>query len=448
MKYKTQLYVFLLFIAVGFLFMSKYYFWSDGETRYIFTRSLVEADIPAERISYAPVQSFFAVPFYFAGKCWSSFFKTEPDLTTRNSVKLLVVISYAAICLYIFKSLLFFGVKKLTALIGASVFALTSMALPYVSSFFSELLTGALLLISIYHSIVYTYSFKVRHLIIAQLTLVLLALNNYLCILVIPILLIYLIQRKSIGPALKFLPALVISVLFILLYNYWRYNNIFNFGYTGNAGHPTIIYDGKPGFSGNVFVGLYGFLFSTGKSIFIFNPSLLLIVFSFRKFFIEKKKEFILYIAIFTFFTILYSKWWAWYGGECWGPRFLLPFLSLLYIIIGYGLEELFNRNKWFVIFIIIISFLVQFIAISVHPSRDLRYWLSPEFQNEYLLWFVPHFSPVFTNWKYLRKEGIGFLHIANKDCIGRFLFFINIAIVFGLLYLIIKNIRKKHVTR
>lgn len=444
MKGSTQLYIFLLFIAIAFLFMSRYYVWSDGELRYRFTLSLVEQDVPVEKISYPPLQSILSVPFYLVGKAGSNLFDTELEITTRNSVKVLIVLAYAVICLYVFKSLVFFGVGRLTSLVSTFIFSLTSMALPYVSSFFSELLTGALLLVSIYYCIMYLTSFKVHHLILVQLFLILLALNNYLFILVFPILYFYLLSKcrdKRILSTSVFLTSFIITSLFILSYNYWRYHNIFNFGYTGNRGYPTIIYSGEPGFSGSALIGLYGFFFSSGKSIFIFSPSLLLFFGCYKKFFREKRKEFMLYIVIFLVFTIIYSKWWAWYGGVCWGPRFLLPFLSLLYIIIGYGLKELFNKAKWPVIFIISTSFLVQFIAISIHPTRDLSNWLQPEFQNEYLLWFVPHFSPVFTHWKYLKDDGIGLLHIVNRDFAGRLLFFINITTVAWLLYLVIRRI-------
>lgn len=450
MKDKTQWYIFLLFISIAFLFFSRYYTWSDGEPRYQFTRSLVEPNVLAQKITYGPTQSVLAVPFYLIGKYWSGLFGTELDITTRNSVKILVVIAYSAICLYILKSLIFFGTSRLISFISALIFSLTSMALPYASSFFSELLSGALLLITIYYSITYADSSKISRLIIAQFALLLLALNNFLFILCIPILYLYLLSksrnRHKIAASAFFLTA-VISSLLIFLYNYWRYHDIFNFGYAGNSGYPTIIYNGKPGFSGNILVGLYGFLFSSGKSIFIYNPSLLLFFACYSRFLKERRKEFILFIAIFTIFTIIYAKWWAWYGGICWGPRFLLPLLSPLYVIIGYGLKELLIRKKWFVITILFLGFLAQFIAVSIHPTRDLSTWAEPEFQNEYLLWFVPHFSPVFTHWKYLKSDGVDLLHTVNDDPAGRLLFFVNIIVVVGLLYLILRRINTRHVS-
>lgn len=441
MRDKVQLYLFLLFISIALLFLSRYFTWADGEPRYQFARSLAEPDIPLAKISYGPAQSVLAVPFYFIGKSWSRFFGTELDTAARNSVKILIIISYSAICLYIFKSLIFFGVSRFVSLIGAIIFSLSSMALPHVSTFFSELLTGALLLIAVYYCNIYVSSSKPAHLITAQFALFLLALNNFLFILCIPILYIYLRSRFRV-----FFLTFIISSSIMLLYNYWRYHDIFNFGYSGNSGYPTIIYSGRPGFSGNMLIGLYGLLFSSGKSVFIYNPSLLLLFGCYGRFLKERKREFILYTSIFAVYTVIYSKWWAWYGGVSWGPRFLLPFLSLLYIIIGYGLKGLFCRRKLIVIIMVALGFLAQFIAVSIHPTRDFSTWSLPEFQNEYLLWFVPHFSPVFAHWKYLGIDGIDLLHTVNDDLAGRILFSVNIIAVIILLYLILKNIRAKHV--
>ena len=105
-------------------------------------------------------------------------------------------------------------------------------------------------------------------------------------------------------------------------YNWLRFDSIFQFGYTGamDAGH---------GFGTPMASGLYGLLFSPGKSIFLYTPLVIVGLAGARAFHRTHPRE-----NLFCWFTacavlLLYGRWWAWHGDWCWGPRFLMPVIPL-----------------------------------------------------------------------------------------------------------------------
>lgn len=93
--------------------------------------------------------------------------------------------------------------------------------------------------------------------------------------------------------------------------------------------HTVMPYSGHIGFSYPFFFGLLSILFSFGKGLFFFAPGLLLPVRGLlRKVRPEMEIDFwavyVLWISFVIGLVLVYSPWWAWYGGWFWGPRFFL----------------------------------------------------------------------------------------------------------------------------
>jgi hypothetical protein len=89
----------------------------------------------------------------------------------------------------------------------------------------------------------------------------------------------------------------------------------------------------EAGFNNPIFFGLLGILFSYGKGLIFFTPGLFLPV---RRRLLAQigtagrqlYTVYTLWIAFVIALVLLYSHWWAWFGGNFWGPRFFL-FASL-----------------------------------------------------------------------------------------------------------------------
>lgn len=434
---KIQFYIFLFFFFLALIFLGKFYFFSiDGFLRLAFTEAITKLPEPVTFTKFSPLESILAVPFYSFGDFLTQKFNLELESTVLESVKYLIFLFFSLTCLYVFKFLNKLGLNLKKAFVFSLLFALTSLLLPYNSTFFSETITASLLLIACYYLFlaVDVKENKKKNIIFSLTFLFFASLNSYFAILFfIPAILTVFVadyqKTKSIFLNLKkyiisdaFVYCFLFSVLSLgclFLYNYLRYGNILTFGYGGEVEPANVLFVNVGNFSNNIFIGLYGLLFSAGKSIFLFNPFLIIFFITYKKFFQEKKKFFWLILSYFLIILLISAKWWSWYGGLCWGPRFLIPTIPLLYIIIGYSFFDYFKKNIWhkFIIVIIsLVSFLVQLLGIIIDPFKDLFVSLRGNAFFEPLTWFTPQHSPIFSHWQYLSFKDFGLLFFSRDN--------------------------------
>jgi hypothetical protein len=81
-------------------------------------------------------------------------------------------------------------------------------------------------------------------------------------------------------------------------------------------------YSGKPEFSYPMFFGLLAIFLSFGKGLLFFAPGLFVPPASDADARLRRIRA--LLLAFVLGLVVLYSRWWAWYGGLFWGPRFFL----------------------------------------------------------------------------------------------------------------------------
>ena len=130
-----------------------------------------------------------------------------------------------------------------------------------------------------------------------------------------------------------------ILLIIVLAVNNYKFGSPINFGYTQWIREQSL-------FSGNIFDGLYGFIFEPQRSIFIHFPILLFSVFGIRWFYKNYSFDYLFSISIFVVFFLVNSKFPNWKGDWCYGPRyllFILPFLSIPFIKL---LETLFKKTR------------------------------------------------------------------------------------------------------
>jgi hypothetical protein len=129
---------------------------------------------------------------------------------------------------------------------------------------------------------------------------------------------------------LRYVIVLVLAGLLILTESWLRRGSIFSNGYANDAGYRTFMpFSGLPGFSYPFIYGLLSILFSFGKGLIFFAPGLLLPVRRTLKGWQDKYglnmyQVYMLWISFLIGLILVYSRWWAWYGGLYWGPRFFL----------------------------------------------------------------------------------------------------------------------------
>lgn len=191
--------------------------------------------------------------------------------------------------------------------------------------------------------------------------------------------------------------ALLATAGLLMLESWIRRGHPLTSGYEANAGFATLLpYSGRPGFSYPLFLGVLGILFSFGKGLIFFTPGLF--VGSPRTAVAPATKQFYRVGLLFVIGLILvYAKWWAWYGGWFWGPRFFLfacvPASLLLALALGEVKERSLGRNV-LVAIVLTLSFWVGFSG-KAFGLRGLHFATENDFALEYLVWYVPEFSPL-----------------------------------------------------
>jgi hypothetical protein len=167
-----------------------------------------------------------------------------------------------------------------------------------------------------------------------------------------------------------------------------------------NAPFRTVMpYSGRQGFSYPFFFGLLSILFSFGKGIFFFAPGLLLPVRGLMRRIqgsvkIELYSTYILWIGFLIGLVLVYSPWWAWYGGWFWGPRFFLfasiPASFALALCLHY-------RNPSLILNILTATIFILSLWVGVngalYDQRGLGICITKNYALELLCHYTPELS-------------------------------------------------------
>lgn len=148
--------------------------------------------------------------------------------------------------------------------------------------------------------------------------------------------------------------------------------------------------------------GVYGFLFSFGKSLFIYNPILLSALPGWKHLIQKEKAAAILFLSTIVSFTLLQAPFTFW-TDETWGPRKLLLIIPYILLPLGYELErwKLFSAaKKALTAVVIIISIGVQVLGVSYDYGKQLKILRRMNFDSILNLRYTPQTSHVVINLK------------------------------------------------
>jgi len=209
----------------------------------------------------------------------------------------------------------------------------------------------------------------------------------------------YLSFRKR---KISYLFYLILPVLLMAADNWFKYHTVFPSAYlhAGERAEKTLMpYSGLPGFSYPFVFGLLAILFSFGKGLVFFASAL----FVRHKIQAQNEKdgdfiELIDTLLVFTLGLVLtYSKWYGWYGGAFWGPRFFLFASIPAAMILAYAFTRM--QLSWSLkLLFAAILLLSGWVCVQgyLYGNDHLAICGQNKSQLELLCWYVPEFSPVF----------------------------------------------------
>jgi hypothetical protein len=195
----------------------------------------------------------------------------------------------------------------------------------------------------------------------------------------------------------RFLLPVLAAVALIMAENWIRRGGPFSTGYAGDDGVKTFMpYSGRPGFSYPFVLGVLSILFSFGRGLVFYMPGLLLLL-GRRTWRLPQGLRYalILQLLFVAGLVLAYAKWWAWYGGLNWGPRFFLFAAVPASLLIAVRLQ---HAGEWAFADIVTLVLLALSGWIGVMGGISDRSAFSPTCsRNDYAFQFlcsdVPEFS-------------------------------------------------------
>ena len=334
---------------------------------------------------YNPGQSLIFLPFY----SFANTFSYDKGTAYYNAAFIVSFLNFILhfICAYLlYRIALKLGSTKILAFYTSLLFAFTSYSFVLAQSTYEHHFEMFFILLGFYYS---TYKEEKNSNFKAGFAISIGLMFRISTILAIPSLLF--LQKKTINK-LEFILGLLIGFIFIFSFNYYRFGNIFETGYSiawemaGIPGNNTWNLLNLP-------IGLLGNIISPAKGLIFFSTTFLLSLFKIKKFYKDNRLFSIsIFILLFTYLGV-FSLNFAWHGSIwSFGPRYLLPIIPFLYLpIINI------NNSKWLK-FILGIAIICQFVLLTVNSKRNVleEYQQNSSFnENEYIfnLKNEPHIS-------------------------------------------------------
>lgn len=165
-------------------------------------------------------------------------------------------------------------------------------------------------------------------------------------------------RRAFLSRASVFLLPIVMATSGLLAFNQWRFGHPLQFGYSEH-------------FDGSLSAGLLGFLFSLDRSLFLFAPPLLLLPWAAPAFLRQHRRLGWTILALAAGNLLLYSLWPVFWGGPVWGPRYLLPIVPLLMLLLAPLVAHAWQNNswqRWALALLALAGFVIQLPAVIWNP--------------------------------------------------------------------------------
>ena len=302
----------------------------------------------------------------------------------------------AAACLLFFLTLRGFGVGAPGSFLGTSILALGTPFWVYARDLFGEPLFALSLLGTFYFLANPGRPLSGRRAALAGAFSSIGILTRMSFAPIVGIFALYIIlapggSKDKPGLVLRYILWSLPGLIVVGLLNWVRFESILASGY-----HTAF----DKGFSVPVVKGIVYNLFSPYRSLFLYAPPVLVFFFG-AAYFAGKHRAHLVLIALITVYMfLLYSRWWAWHGGWCWGPRFYLPIIPLL-MLPGLVYVQFARKRKllWTTVGLGIAGFLVQLGAVFINYTAVYDYWI----KIGILDWSeagIHMFSPITTHWK------------------------------------------------
>ncbi len=424
------MYIWVFFFCLYFLTNSGEFRISDGEVMFQTTVALASGrgialepnpglpQIVAGRdgryySKYSIGTPLAAVPFYGAGRVLAKLLPNADAMGLGHFMvaQLNVVASATSVAVFFLLVVLLFRSESM-GLVLSALYGLSTAVWPYAGVFFSEPLFTLCLLVAFYGAVRYRRDHGPGWLLMAGAALGYSVLVKVSGVVLLPLFLGYLLFAWRAQGLQRFWDAVFLGVplaaagAVVLWHNYARFGSPWDNGYSGEA------------FTTPVWVGLYGLLFSSGKSVFLYSPPLVLSAWGVGRFVRKVGAEALLAVSVVGVTLLYYAGWWAWYGGWCWGPRFMVPAIPFALLALGAMPWSRLGLQAGAAA-LAILGAGVQLLGVLVDFNDYIASVVQDDPQREWLYIFYPWMSPVLAHFNRLIAEGPTLLRVGRYYQVG-----------------------------
>jgi len=301
----------------------------------------------------------------------------------------------AGLAVLIYQFLRKMNFDKKLAFSGGLLFSFCTYAPAYTKTLYAEpLLT--LLIFSCIYMLVFHEPRK-KYIFYAGLFFGFAFLTKVSTVLFLPsVVILLLAQQISIKKWYVFFAPFVLSLAFFFIYNYLRFHSLMH------TGHGDIAFDK------NLISGLNLFIFSPGKSIFLYQPIIIFFIFGIKRF-VRKQKVLFFSLSIAVMIHFVFYGTYHWQAGDwTWGSRFLYVTMPFFILSVMFFLHE--NRSNILKILFLAataISILIQFSSVYLSYHRYYAF-MNKKYGDDFSRLVYPyfHYSPIYGQWKIIFRLG------------------------------------------
>jgi hypothetical protein len=308
---------------------------------------------------YNPGQTITFIPIYFTVK---HFISDEVKVYYLSAflVSFMNYLVHALCGFLLFKISLNFGVPKLNAYLASLFFLLTSYSFVFAQSTYEHHYEMFFILSSTLFSLKKNCKYSG---LLSGLMLSIGMIFRTTSILAFPAIL--LIQKDN-YERYKCVLSISIGLIFVFLYNYFRFGSPLETGYNlawklahSNQFEFWSMYRIPQAF--------FGLLFSPGKGLLFFSTTVVIAFLGLKTLFNQYRKMYYFIILVSSIYLLVFSLNFAWHGSIwSYGPRYILPIIPFLYLPI------IFIRPKKWLFITLFLTFFIQIELIAVNYKRDV----------------------------------------------------------------------------
>ena len=357
---------------------------------------------------YGPAQAVLAVPLYWLAQ------RLPVGAVDTVLLENHVLTALLAGLLYLLVRRL--GYRPVVALSLSLIFFFTTPAWVHAKRFFGEPTTMLLLLLSVYWTVVGRQTGRRRDLALAGFFAAATVAAKYVnVVFVAPLALALAMPEGSprkIGGWLRRFGWVAVGGLPVAaalgLYNWARFGNPLESGYARWEQFGTPVWE-----------GVAGLLFSPGKSIFVYAPVLLLLLFWAPAFWRRSRWLAATLLVVFALHLGVYGAWWVWWGAWAWGPRFVVPLMPLAVLLLAAGLERALARKSVLELaamgVLATLGLAVQALGVAVDHTVYMAHLLPLNPRPDTLTLYDPARSPILAQFQFLTRRWLDFAWIQRE---------------------------------